>query len=98
MTQEIKAVYLLQYGELALRTLIKNLTFSLQSIIRIKKPIFLEHALHFILEEDNLNYSIHTFNKPPQHTNTQRRQALFSNIPRHNNQHNNFFSIPLRPY
>lgn len=61
MPVNTKEIYRRQYDQMALKTLIRNLTGLLQQTIRIKNPASIEAAITFIIEEDNFNYSQNNF-------------------------------------
>jgi hypothetical protein len=65
MSDATKTIYLKQYDNMALKTFIRGLTGTLQSIIRLRDPKSLETAMNLVVEEENFQYTQH----PPSQTN-----------------------------
>ena len=107
MDQNTKLIYLRQYEQICLRTFIRGLTGSLQSIIRLKNPVNLETALTYVNEEENFHYSQNLFKNPappktcPQNNlpnlnkNFKMQTAQNFNY-QNNNQNQNFINRPMQ--
>jgi hypothetical protein len=52
-----KAVYMKQYDQLAQKTFIRGLPGNLQSIVRLRNPTSIEHAMSIVTEEENFRYT-----------------------------------------
>lgn len=67
---------------MSIRTLIRNLTVSLQTIIRLRQHDSLETASSYILEQQNVNYTHNTFIPPVQNFSIPRititKQIMFT--------------------
>jgi hypothetical protein len=59
MSDATKTIYLKQYDNMALKTFIRGLTGTLQSIIRLRDPKSLETAMNLVVEEQNFQYTQH---------------------------------------
>lgn len=57
MPKETKIIYLKQYDQLSLKTFIRGLPHSLQSIVRLRSPENLEIAMNYVTEEENFKYT-----------------------------------------
>lgn len=53
-----KLIYLNQYDSLALNAFIRNLKGEIRTIVRLRKPRTIEHAISLVIEEENFNYNI----------------------------------------
>jgi hypothetical protein len=57
MITATKNVYSNQYNKIALKTFIRGLPPQLQSIVRLRNPDSLEHAMTYVTEEENFRYT-----------------------------------------
>lgn len=78
MAQATKLIYLRQYDQVCLRTFIRGLPGTLQSIIRLKNPDCIESAMTQITEEENFHYSQNIF-KAPEQPKTMSKPPPFQN-------------------
>lgn len=81
-----KLIYLRQYEQVCLRTFIRGLPGSLQSIIRLKNPNCIEEAMTLIVEEENFQYSQNLYKAPVQLKTLPKPENLtrFNNVPQNN--------------
>lgn len=79
MDDNTKAIHLRQYDTMTLRTLIRNLSGTLQQTIRLKNPNNIETAISNMIEEENfLNYQNNfknTFSNGPAKPNSVKPQS-----------------------
>lgn len=99
-----KESYRRQYNQMALRTLLRNLSGNLQTIIRLKNPINIEQAITYIIEEENFAYSQNNLKQietPQYRLNSNRfndRQNFNNNHQNSNNNRRHFSNNQYRSF